>query len=53
MILDSSIRNKHPFLDNVESFGETLGYELGLGVELMDFAHEFKYNITCIIQLTT
>ena len=45
MILDSSISNKHPFLDNDESFSEPLGYELGLGVEFMDFDHEFKYNL--------
>jgi len=46
-ILDSSIRNKHVYyvIDSVESNGEPLGYKLGLGVELMDYSHEFKYNL--------
>ncbi len=32
-------------LDNVDIIGEPLGYELGVGDELMDFAQEFKSNL--------
>ncbi len=30
-ILDSSLRNKRPFSDNVDKIGEPIGYELGVG----------------------
>ena len=44
-ILDSSLRNKHQFSDNVDIIGEPLGYELGVGDEFMDFDQEFKSNL--------
>jgi hypothetical protein len=44
-ILDSSIRNKYEFFDNVDIIGEPLGYELGVGDEFMNFAQEFQSNL--------
>jgi hypothetical protein len=44
-ILDSSIRNKYEFFDNVDIIGEPLSYELGVGDEFMDFAQEFQSNL--------
>ena len=44
-ILDSSIRNKYEFFDNVDIIGKPLGYELGVGDEFVDFAQEFQSNL--------
>jgi len=44
-ILESSLRNKHQFSDNVDIIGEPIDYELGVGDEFMDFAQEFKSDL--------